>query len=115
MLDHRATARAVRANTTGDPAFGALAMLKLALLAALLLPAAALAAEPAERLAAPCQGCHGAAGGMPAFAGIHTADELATMLREFRANARPATVMGRIARGYTDDEITTLAGFYARR
>jgi cytochrome c553 len=90
-------------------------MLKLALLAALLLPATPRAAEPAERLAAPCQGCHGGAGGMPGFAGTHSAEELAAMLRDFRANARPATVMGRIARGYTDEEITTLAGFYARR
>jgi sulfide dehydrogenase cytochrome subunit len=90
-------------------------MVKLVLLANLLLPAAALAADPAERLATPCQGCHSGGGGMPTLARSHTANELAAMLRDFRANARPATVMGRIARGYTDEDITTLASFYARR
>ena len=81
---------------------------------ALLLPGAALAAPPAERLAAPCQGCHGVAGGMPAMAGLRTVTELAAMLRDFRADARPATVMGRIVRGYTEEEIAVLARYYAK-
>ncbi len=90
-------------------------MAKLLLIGALLLPAGALAASPAERLAAACQGCHGAAGGMPAIAGTHDAAEMTAMLRGFRDHTRPATLMGRIARGYTDDEIVALGGFYARR
>lgn len=110
-----ATVHAVRANIGVDRWTGAPYLLKLVFLAALLLPAAALAADPVERLAAQCLGCHGMAGGVPAFAGTHAAEELAAMLRDFRANTRPATVMGRITRGYTDEEITMLAGFYARR
>lgn len=31
----------------------------------------------------------------------------------FRANERPATIMGRIARGYTDAEIAALAAQFA--
>ena len=88
--------------------------LAVPLIAALLLPVGALAASPAERLASPCLGCHGATGGMPAMSGAHSATELAAMLRAFRDNTRPATVMRRIISGYTDDEITTLARFYAK-
>ncbi len=84
------------------------------LLVALLLPGSALAASPAERLAAPCQGCHGVVGAMPTLVGRHSVAELAAMLRDFRSDARPATVMGRIARGYTEEEIGILARYYAK-
>ncbi len=79
----------------------------------------ARAAEAGAGLAGACQGCHGAAGaggqGMPALAGRHGAAELVALLQGFRGNTLPATVMGRIARGYTEAEIAALAAFYARR
>jgi sulfide dehydrogenase cytochrome subunit len=63
-----------------------------------------------------CVGCHGANG-----AGIGSnirlagreAAEIEAALRAFRANERPGTIMPRIARGYTDAEITAVAAHFA--
>jgi len=41
-------------------------------------------------------------------------DEFIAMMRAFSANERPATVMGRISRGYTAEQIAILAAHYAR-
>lgn len=72
----------------------------------------------AVQLAGACQGCHGVSGqganGIPAIARLRSRAEFIEMMQGFRANQRPATVMGRIARGYTDAEITALAAHYAR-
>jgi len=76
---------------------------------------------PAARAQAPlvaqgCLGCHGPGGsGAASVAGIagRPAAELAAALLGFRANERPGTIMGRIARGYTDAEIAALAAHFA--
>jgi sulfide dehydrogenase cytochrome subunit len=86
-----------------------------ALLGALLIavPAAAQAPLAAEG----CVGCHGpngaGAGGVPAIAG-RDAGELRAMLAAFRANERPATIMNRVARGYTDAELAAVAEHFAK-
>lgn len=65
-----------------------------------------------------CQGCHGVTGqgghGIPSIKGTHSRDEFAALMRSFSANEKPATVMGRISRGYTAEQISTLAAHYAR-
>lgn len=88
---------------------------------AVLLPVAAPAAaqDRGMLLAGACQGCHGVSGagshGIPPIAGTHRAAEFAAILREFQGDKRPATVMGRIARGYSEEDITRLAAHYAAR
>ncbi len=68
--------------------------------------------------AAACSGCHAAtaqaAGAVPRIAGLDAADILRAM-QEFRSGSRPATVMDRIARGFTDEEAQAIAEWYARR
>ena len=88
-----------------------------ALLAAftlLMLPDIARAQAPLA--AQGCLGCHGlgAAGAapVPGIAGRPAAD-LAAALIAFRSNARPGTIMDRIARGYTEAEIAALAAHFA--
>jgi sulfide dehydrogenase cytochrome subunit len=65
-----------------------------------------------------CQGCHGVNGqgghGIPSIQAAHSRDEFIAMMRAFSANERPATVMGRISRGYTAEQISILAAHYAR-
>jgi cytochrome c553 len=64
-------------------------------------------------LAVGCQGCHG--GGdprLPKLAGRSAADIVAAMAA-FRNGGRPATVMDRIAKGFSDDEIAAIAAWYA--
>ena len=80
-------------------------------------PAAAQpAASAAPAGAASCSGCH-----MPAAsAGIavppivgRAPDEIVTAMQEFRSGARAATVMDRIAKGFSDDEARAIATWLA--
>lgn len=84
--------------------------------AAVSAPAAAIEATPAG--AAACTGCHAASAGVvspvPRLAGTDAA-EIAKAMQAYRAGARPATVMDRIAKGFTDGEIQAIADWYARQ
>lgn len=69
-----------------------------------------------RELAATCAPCHGtngfSAGGMPSIAG-RDRETLVLQLQLFRSGKRPGTVMGQIARGFTDQEIALLTEFFA--
>ena len=67
-------------------------------------------------LSASCAGCHGTDGRSPgSIPPIHgrPAEFIRASLEEFRSGKRPSTVMGRHARGYTDEEITLIADYFA--
>lgn len=82
--------------------------------AVLLFAAVAAAEEPVdiEILAGTCAGCHGAelqgAGAVPRLRG-HGSDYLRFTLQSFKSGERAATVMDRLARGYSEAEIEALA------
>jgi sulfide dehydrogenase cytochrome subunit len=63
-------------------------------------------------LAASCATCHGpglgGSGAIPSLKGRRSAD-LATALREFQAGQRPATIMTRLSKGWSAEEIDALA------
>jgi cytochrome subunit of sulfide dehydrogenase len=87
------------------------AMAAFAALIAAAPPATAQNANP-QLLTLSCSGCHGPGGHSPgAIPSIHgrTAASIAETLRGFRDGNRPATVMGRISKGYTDTEIDAVA------
>ena len=77
--------------------------------------AAVASAEPPAGAAA-CSGCHPAsprvASPVPRLTGVDQAAIVRALL-EFRSGQRPATVMDRIAKGFTDDEIQALAAWFA--
>jgi sulfide dehydrogenase cytochrome subunit len=86
---------------------------------ALVLFALPLAAQAEAPLAAEgCLGCHGpeGRGGAPGAAAINGRGqaEMIAILTAFRANERPGTIMGRIARGYTEAEIAAIAEYFSR-
>lgn len=85
------------------------------LLIALTISAGSYAQAPLAAEA--CTGCHApngtGAGGVPAIAGRDAA-ELGAIMTAFRVDARPATIMGRIARGYTEAEQAAIAEHFAR-
>jgi sulfide dehydrogenase cytochrome subunit len=90
--------------------------LALAPIAALLSSGAALAASPdGPPGASSCSGCHAvsqsADTAVPSLAGRPVADTVRAM-HEFRAGTRPGTVMGRIAKGFNDQEIDTIAVWF---
>ena len=78
--------------------------------------APAIASAPAG--AAACSGCHAAAAGVasavPRLTGMDVADIVKAM-QAFREGTRPATVMDRIARGFTASEVEAIAEWYARQ
>ncbi len=92
-------------------------------LAALLLICSAAGAQDTgeilrgEVLASTCFSCHGtdgkSAGSIPAINGI-PADSLRRSLHEFRDGRRPATVMDRHAKAYSDEEIASIADYLSR-
>jgi sulfide dehydrogenase cytochrome subunit len=78
------------------------------------LPIPAFAADaPAGAMS--CSGCHPANPNIdtsvPRLSGQDPAAMVAAM-QAFRSGARPATVMDRIAKGFSDDEIKSIAAWY---
>ena len=70
----------------------------------------------ARNLAATCASCHGtngqALGEIKPLAGM-TAQQLMEAFAEFKRGARPATVMHQIAKGYTEEQVSLIAGYFA--
>ncbi|MBR9970298.1 c-type cytochrome [Magnetospirillum sulfuroxidans] len=81
-------------------------------------PMAASAADAVTVMADSCAGCHGtdghSIGGMPAFSG-KKADELKKVLHDFKSGAREATVMDRIAKAYSVEQLDAIADYFASR
>jgi sulfide dehydrogenase cytochrome subunit len=88
---------------------------RLVALAALVVTAAVppAAAQPAG--ASSCSGCHapaGTASPIPSLAG-RPAAEIVAAVAAFRAGSREATVMDRIAKGFSDEESRAIAEWLA--
>ena len=96
------------------PVRAALSALTLAALAAP--PVLAQDVNLARNLAATCANCHGtnghARGDMKPLAGLQ-ADKIVAMMNDFKSGAMPATIMHQIAKGYTDEQIRLVAGYFA--
>lgn len=79
------------------------------------LPAGAQSPPPAG--AASCSGCHAAprvASPVPSLAGRDPKDIVAAM-HEYRSGRREATIMNRIAKGFSDDEIEAIAAWLGQQ
>jgi sulfide dehydrogenase cytochrome subunit len=77
--------------------------------------AVAASAEPPAG-AASCTGCHPASTRVTSpvvrLAGLDRA-AIVRAMQDFRSGQRAATVMDRIAKGFTDDEVQAIAAWYA--
>ena len=66
--------------------------------------------------AAACANCHGTDGraqpGMEALAGKDK-DELLQKLLDFKAGRKPATIMHQLSKGYSDEQLAQIAGYFA--
>jgi cytochrome c553 len=79
----------------------------------LVLAAATLAAAGPPPGATTCSGCHGPAEtSIPPIAGRPAADMEAKLLA-YRAGTRPATVMDRLAKGFSPAELTSIAAWWS--
>lgn len=81
-------------------------------------PQAALADDVAARsMAATCAACHGTAGHsatktVEPLAG-RPKERLVELLQAFKTGKKPATIMQQISKGYTDQQLETIAGYFA--
>ena len=73
-------------------------------------------ASVARSIAATCANCHGtngvSQGGTESLAGMPK-DALVQKMLEFKSGTRPATLMHQLAKGYSDEQITLIAGWFA--
>ena len=80
----------------------------------------ALAATPsASMLANSCAGCHGTNGSSvgpasPTIAGI-SKDYFIESMAAYKNGDRPSTIMSRIAKGYTEEEVKLMAGYFSKQ
>lgn len=98
----------------------ALLLMLLAMACVFGIPAAqAEGVRSADMLAHTCAGCHGTDGAsagaaMPTIGGFEKA-YLVNVLTDYKHGLRPATIMDRIMRGYSDQEIAAIASWFAAR
>jgi cytochrome c553 len=90
-----------------------------ALIVVLAVASAAYAQDPnaARSLAASCFTCHGTNGVSvnnvpPSLAGMNK-DVLLQTLKDFKEGRRTATIMHQHAKGYTDQQLELIAGYFA--
>jgi len=80
--------------------------------------ATALAAGPTPAmLANACAGCHGTNGAsagpaMPSLAG-QSKEAIVEAMKKFKSGERPSTIMGRLAKGYSDADFAAMGEFFA--
>ncbi len=77
-------------------------------------PQAAADVERGQLLATSCFSCHSidGTGNMPNLVG-YPRDLMISQMQAFKDGSRPATIMDRHSKGYTDEEIVLIADYYA--
>ena len=76
------------------------------------------AADPTgEAMAATCAACHGTHGKLDVVEFMPLAGlpekEFVRAMQDFRSGKRPATLMGHVANGFSDNEIRAMAKYFA--
>ncbi|MBI3149679.1 MAG: cytochrome c4 [Betaproteobacteria bacterium] len=78
------------------------------------------AAPPtAAMLSNACAGCHGTNGGSagPSMPSLASQSKVAIVdaMKKFKSGERPSTVMGRLAKGYTDADFAAMGEFFSKQ
>lgn len=81
-------------------------------------PQASAPQATGEMMGNTCAGCHGTHGRLSAEAFVPLAgmkeSTFIKAMQDFRSGARPATLMGHVARGYNDEQVKAMAEFFAK-
>lgn len=67
--------------------------------------------SPGAQIALTCSGCHSDAGGAIASLSGYSEVQLRQSLLNYKADRNGSTVMHRLARGYSDEEIAVLSAY----
>jgi len=92
----------------------------LAMVAGCTLSGAALAAPPTpEMISFACAGCHGTNGGsagltMPTLA-TQSKTAIVEAMKKFKSGERPSSIMGRLAKGYSDADFAAMGDFFSKQ
>ncbi len=66
--------------------------------------------------AAGCANCHGTNGqalpGMESLAGV-SQEDIVRKMQDYKTGRRPATLMHQLSKGYSDEQIQAIAGYFA--
>jgi cytochrome c553 len=66
--------------------------------------------------AAACANCHGTNGqalqGMEPLAGV-SQEDIVRKMQDFKSGRKPATLMHQLSKGYSDEQILAIAGYFA--
>jgi sulfide dehydrogenase cytochrome subunit len=66
--------------------------------------------------AAACANCHGTNGqalqGMEPLAGV-SQEDIVRKMQDFKTGRKPATLMHQLSKGYSDEQIQAIAGYFA--
>ena len=84
------------------------------MLRAALLGAAVMVAAAGPPGAESCTGCHVKGGGVGLLQG-RPAQDTVRVMEAYRSGQQPATLMNRIVKGFTPDEVVQLAQWFARQ
>ncbi|MCK5876810.1 MAG: cytochrome c4 [Candidatus Marithrix sp.] len=92
--------------------------LKFAALTAGLMVSPLVLAEAPSLLIGTCISCHGPAGSSvgpanPSIAGTMEADDFVSSMQDYKDDKVPSTIMGRIARGYSDNDFKVMADYFS--
>jgi len=91
-------------------------LMAVALSSALSAQAQAPDARQVRSWAAGCANCHGTNGqalqGMEPLAGVSQEDIIKKM-QDFKTGRKPATLMHQLSKGYSDEQIQAIAGYFA--
>lgn len=72
----------------------------------------------ARNLAATCANCHGtqgvSQGGTVTLAGM-AKETMISKMQEFKSGARPASIMQQLSKGYSDEQVALIAGWFAEQ
>ena len=67
-------------------------------------------------IASNCANCHGTNGhaqsGMEPLAGV-SQDDIVRKMQDFKSGRKPATLMHQLSKGYSDEQIQAIAGYFA--
>ena len=79
-----------------------------------ILSSSALADEYRGRsIGSSCMGCHGTGSAIPKIILGSPVEYYESVLKSFRDGSRPGTIMGRIAKGYSDEDIAAVAQYFS--
>ncbi|MEW8505178.1 MAG: c-type cytochrome [Candidatus Thiodiazotropha sp.] len=109
----------VSSCTTTDSAMKKEAAAPAAKAEAKMAPAKLRGVRSPSMLANTCAGCHGTDGAsagdaMPIIGGMEK-EYMQLVLAEFKSGERDSTIMGRIAKGYSDNELKAIASYIASK